>query len=494
MTLTGDDTAGADEGVPSVASLLGAIVASSDDAIYSKAPDGTITSWNAGAERLYGWRADEIVGLPVTVLIPDSRVGEERHILELVLDGQRVEHYETERVRRDGRRVRVSITVSPVRDELGVIVGASAIARDITERHRAMLMFQGLLEAAPDAMVIAGSHGRIVLVNRQVEALFGYQREELLDRAVEVLIPERLRDRHVGHRTSYFSEPQVRPMGMGLELVGLRRDGTEFPIEVSLSPFETEGGVLVSAAIRDISDRKRAEAQLEEAHRALLQSERLSALGEMATIIGHELRNPLGAATNALFLIRQRLGSADDQQLQRHLALLERETMRATALCEDLTSYMRQRDPVPVLFGLRSTLDAVFESTPPPTGVDAVLDAPDLQAWADPDQFVQMLTNVLTNAYQAMPQGGTVHVRAYATDDELVIAVRDSGTGVDPDTAARLFEPFFTTKAAGTGLGLVIVRRLVEAHGGTVTLDNARAGGAVVTIRLPRAATGPAAP
>src|SRR5579885_3506717 len=154
---------------PATEALLAAIVASNEDAILSKDIDGVVTSWNAGAERLYGYSAAEMIGRSVGVLIPEERQGEEWKILQTVLRGEMVDHYETDRLRKDGAVIRVSLTVSPVCDPEGVVVGASTIARDVTERHRATLMFQGLLDSAPDAMVIAGSDGTIVIVNRQVE-------------------------------------------------------------------------------------------------------------------------------------------------------------------------------------------------------------------------------------------------------------------------------------------------------------------------------------
>lgn len=234
------------------------------------------------------------------------------------------------------------------------------------------------------------------------------------------------------------------------------------------------------------------EAELLEAQGLLLRQERLSAVGEMATVIGHELRNPLGAAINALYLVRNKVDKSIDPQAEAYLALAEREINRAAALSEDLTAYMRERMPLVTQFDLRDVVDAVLESTPPPAGITVSPPDRGCDLDADKDQITQVLINLVTNAYQVMPGGGSLSITGSQVDGLSEISVVDSGEGVDPADAERLFDPFFTTRSIGTGLGLAIVKRIVESHAGTVTIGNGPSGGAVVTFRLPRKAEGAA--
>lgn len=229
--------------------------------------------------------------------------------------------------------------------------------------------------------------------------------------------------------------------------------------------------------------------QLENSQRELVRQERLSAVGEMATMIGHELRNPLGAAINGLYLVRYRLGDDVTPEIDKSLTLIERETNRAASLADDLTTYMREREPVLEHVGFGAAVDQLLEAVPPPENVDVSVENRPVIVDVDPSQLIQMLTNCVTNAYQAMPEGGQLHIAASEIDGYVEMTLEDSGQGIDPKADGRAFDPFFTTKAQGTGLGLAIVQRITEAHGGSVSIENGSPRGARVVIRLPRAET-----
>ncbi|TLZ43445.1 MAG: PAS domain S-box protein, partial [Methanobacteriota archaeon] len=240
----------------------------SEDAILSKDPEGTIKSWNASAERMYGYTSEEAIGQNVSMLAPPDKSDELKGILDGLRRGEKVEHFETERIRKDGRRIVVSLSISPIRDDSGTFVGASTIARDITEQRRAEevlqareAQFRSMIEGAPNGLVAVDEQGRIKTINSQVEQLFGYRRDDLIGQPVEILLPERDRTEDPDLWNAFWESPEARPMSNGRDLFARRKDGSEFPVEIGLNPIETPEGRLVLASIADITDRKKAEVE-----------------------------------------------------------------------------------------------------------------------------------------------------------------------------------------------------------------------------------------
>ncbi len=244
------------------------IVESINDPVIVKDLTGTIRFVNRATENLFGFTKEELVNKSINRLIPPTRINEEKRMIESVLWGDRVEDFETERVDKNNNVIYVSLSLSHLKDSEGKIVGLVTVLRKVTDKKKAEGRFQALLESAPDAMVIVNRFGQIVLVNAQTEKLFGFSRDELLGHEIEILIPDRFKGKHPDHRKNFFNNPKIREMGAGLELFGMRKDKTEFPVEISLSPLRLEDGLFVSAAIRDITVRKKSEAKF----RGLLES------------------------------------------------------------------------------------------------------------------------------------------------------------------------------------------------------------------------------
>jgi rsbT co-antagonist protein RsbR len=254
---------GGQEPGPRLRDLEALLDAAADYEIINLDAQGNVASWNSGAQALLGYSAEEITGKPVSAFYTeeDQAAGLAERELQTAREAGRLES-EGWRVRKDGHRFWASVITAPIRAADGQLTGYARVTRDITVRRQADAMFRGLLESAPDAMVIVAPSGRIELVNRQAEELFGYSREDLTGQYVEILVPPRFRGRHPLHRDEFFAAARSRPMGVGLELYGLRKDGSEFPVEISLSPLQSDQGMLAVAAIRDATERREQELRL----------------------------------------------------------------------------------------------------------------------------------------------------------------------------------------------------------------------------------------
>ena len=384
---------------------LAAIVESSDDAILGMTLSGLITSWNAAATRIFGYELLEIMGKPVSIL---AWPGEEERIelfLETLRRGERIDHYEVTRKHKNGNKLVVSVSYSPIIDQSGVIIGIAKIARDITERKEAagaleasnlrvnllteqeaniraeMLAerrFREMIENAPDAIVQVNTAGAIVIANRTAETMFGYTREELMGNGVDILVPEANRAGHAGHRKAFAAAGLARPMGLGLDLLAQRKDGTRFPVEISLSPMKTENGVHVTAVIRDVTERKLTEQRvrtLQESYMTELEArhkeaERLNHLkSEFMASISHELRTPLHTIIGFAELLQEEGEGPLNPKQKRFLQHIHVDSEHLLGLINDVLDLSRI-DPrrTPGHFQHRFRRDFQKTASPPTAG------------------------------------------------------------------------------------------------------------------------------
>jgi len=493
LRLTRDTLQTQDAQHEETSSLLALLVRSSPDAIIGQNLDGRIIAWNIGAERLYGFTTEEILGRSIERLIPDGSTCELTSILDAVRRDGRVERLEAEHTTKDGRRIHVALTISPITDTAQTVIGTSIVSRDVTAQklaedslRRSEALSRAFLESASESIVITDAEGRIVQVNVRTETMFGYPRDELIGRPVELLIPTRLRDRHAGHRASYMEAPRVRSMGQGLDLSGLKKDGTEFPVEVSLSYVHSKEGIRAIAFIIDISERVAFQ-------RAARQADKLAALGTLSAGIAHEINNPVGIITSRVEVMLLEAEDGDlPAEIRKDLDVILRHARRVSVITQGLLSFARQSSGVRAPVNLNRVAEEIFQLaekdlTRGRITVTLTLDETLPDSSADANAIGQVLLNLLTNARHAMPQGGEITITtSYQPAARSVrLAVSDTGSGIPPEVLPKIFDPFFTTRSDGTGLGLSISHGIVHEHHGTLTVRSEVGKGTTFTLTFP---------
>lgn len=472
---------------------LAAIVEYSGDAIATKNLDGIIQTWNAGAEQLFGYKADEIIGLPVTILLPPDRVHEEAEILQRIRKGQPSERLETIRVRKDGRPLHVSVSVSPIKDADGHIIGASKVVHDITElaaARQALVLEKELLAAQKewfrttltsigDAVIATNLDGVITLMNPVAEKLTEWKSEEAVGKPLTDVF------RIVNQETREPVENPVEKVrrlnhvvGLANHTVLISKTGQDFAIDDSGAPIRDSSGKIVGIVLifRDVTQQRALEA-------ALQSNERLALAGRLSASIAHEIHNPLDTVGNALFLLEQQIGT--DSKTRKLIATAQRELQRVTEISKNMLSLQRESraaSKVKLSELIEGVVALVEETVAKGRRKIELMPGFDGEVEAFPSELRQVFTNVIKNAIEATLDGGNIKIYTEAAQQSghngVMVRVVDDGAGIPKELQARLFNPFVSTKEeSGTGLGLWVSRSILEKHGGSIHLTNSDGAG-----------------
>jgi two-component system, sporulation sensor kinase E len=585
------------------------IFEASADAIGYATLDEAILIVNRAFTELTGFSREELLRMNVRDLIPEQhKEKRDRLVAQVLQTGQPVE-YEIDYLRKDGSQVPVSINVFAVKGDDGKPIGLAAIIRNLAERKRANELFHLLVESSPNGMLMVDERGTILMVNRQIEQLFGYDRTELTGQSVEVLVPQRVRSAHVGDRAEYIAHSELRAMGKGRDLYGVRKDGLEFPLEIGLNPIETLNGKRVLASVVDISERKLAEQTLrkerdfidavletagalvvvldregrilrfnraceqttgysseevmgrhmwdlfivpdeiadvkavfeqlrggeprndyenywkgkngflrriswsntvltdsrgnveyvvatgldvtdfKQMQELLHKTERIAELGTLASGMAHEIGTPMNVILGRAEYLLQR---TSDEGMKKGLTTIVAQIERITKVMNQLLDFARRKTPERGAVDLGKIVEDSLEMFQTRIAhsritVEKAIEANLPSVYADRDQLMQVLINLVVNSLHAMQEGGRLRLSLDRENGYVRLGVSDTGHGMSEEIRSKVFDPFFTTKdfGKGTGLGLTVAKGIVEEHGGTISVESVVGHGTTFWIRLP---------
>ena len=464
-----------------------------DYAIFMLDPEGRIVSWNAGAERIKGYTADQIIGHNFSCFFPpeDIERGRPQEVLRMTAASGRHEE-QGMRVRKNGSRFFANATFTPLRDPAGNLRGFSEISHDLSKSTESEARYRGLLEAAPDVMVVVNQGGEIVLVNVQAEKQFGYRRDELVGQKVKNIIPEGFAERLLTDGLRSAEDALAQQIDTGIELIGRRKNGSDFPIEIMLSPLESAEGILVTAAIRDISVRQKAEAHLLQKVEELSRSN--EELRQFAYVASHDLQEPLRMVTSFTQLLSRRYKGKLDSDADEFIYFAVDGASRMQRLIQDLLAYSRvgtrgkdllgtssEEALQHALMNLRGAIEesgALVTHDPLPTVL------------ADEMQLIQLFQNLVGNAIKyRSPEVPRVHMCAAKNGEEKwIFSVQDNGLGIDSQYFEKIFGMFqrlhTREEFSGTGIGLAICKKIVERHGGSISVESQPGQGSTFRFAL----------
>jgi protein-histidine pros-kinase len=475
--------------------VISDILKTSADAHIVTDDEGRIQGANRLAEELFGYGPDELKGEPIEILIPSDHREHHRELREKYQSSPRgrpmVSGLELYGQRKDGTVFRAEIALNPVETSEGLVV--TSTIRKIDEADISEAYFRMLLESAPDAMIIIDEQGKIAIANAQSEEMFGYGRHEMLGQPVEMLLPDRLRGKHVGHREGFAAQPRLRPMGLGQELLARRKDGSEFPVEISLSPVRSPEGHYVSSVIRDVTERRRMEREIIAARQ---EAERANkANSAFLAAASHDLRQPVQALSLLNGALRRTV--KDERALemidsQEHSliamtnllnSLLDISRLDAGAVSPELEDFPIQR--------LIDRLSDEFARQAQHVGLEFASSSCATVINCDPNLLAEIIQNFVSNAIR-YTEKGRVTLECTESDGDCVIAVTDTGIGIEKDQLDEIFLEFHQCKAPGAskegfGLGLAIVKRLSDLLGLSINVTSDIGRGSTFSVSIPAA-------